>query len=296
MAINRDINYINKDFSDFRSQLINFSQTYFPNTYTDFSQASPGIMFMEQAAYVGDVLSFYLDNQIQENFIQYARQSNNSYELAYMFGYKPKVTGLATTNISFYQLLPAITVGSEVVPDYNYALYLDENTTISTANGSSFIIEDPIDFTVSNSLDPTSISIAQISSGEPEYFLLRKSRKSTSGTINTTTFSFGSYQEFPTVELNTSNIAEIIDIVDSEGNKWYEVDYLGQELVFDAIKNTNINDPNNFENLDTPYILKTKQVQRRFATRFLSPTQLQIQFGSGKPEDTDEEILPNQIM
>jgi hypothetical protein len=110
MAVNRDINYINKDFNDFRSQLINFSQTYFPNTYTDFSPSSPGIMFIEQAAYVGDVLSFYLDNQIQENFLQYARQDNNLYELAYMFGYKPKVTGLATVELSFYQLLPAKTV------------------------------------------------------------------------------------------------------------------------------------------------------------------------------------------
>ena len=293
MAINRDINYINKDFSDFRSQLINFSQTYFPNTYTDFSPSSPGVMFMEQAAYVGDVLSFYLDNQIQENFLQYARQDNNLYELAYMFGYRPKVTGLATVDISFYQLLPAKQVAGAYLPDYDYALYINENTDISTPTGVSFVIEDPIDFTVSNSLDPTTVSIAQLSGNEPEYYLLKKKRKASSGTINSTTFSFGSYQEFPTVEINASNIAEIIDIVDSEGNKWYEVDYLGQELVFDGIKNTNINDPNNYENQDTPYILKTKQVQRRFATRFLSQNQLQIQFGAGKPGDNDEEILPN---
>jgi hypothetical protein len=293
MAVNRDINYINKDFNDFRSQLINFSQTYFPNTYTDFSPSSPGIMFIEQAAYVGDVLSFYLDNQIQENFLQYARQDNNLYELAYMFGYKPKVTGLATVELSFYQLLPAKTVGSEYTPDYDYALYINENTNVSTPSGVSFIIEEPIDFTVSNSLDPTTVSIAQLSGTNPEYFLLNKTRRALSGTINSTTFSFGVHQEFPTVEINASNIAEIIDIFDSEGNKWYEVDYLGQELVFDSIKNTNVNDPNNYQNEDTPYILKTKQVQRRFATRFLSQGILQIQFGSGKPGDNDEEIIPN---
>ena len=95
----RDVNYLNKDFSAFRSQLINFSQTYFPNTYTDFSNTSPGMMFIEQASYVGDVLSFYLDNQIQETFLQFARQNNNLYELAYMFGYKPKVTSLANADI-----------------------------------------------------------------------------------------------------------------------------------------------------------------------------------------------------
>ena len=95
MAVNRDIKYLNKDFSDFRSQLINFSKNYFPTTYTDFSPSSPGMMFMEQAAYVGDVLSFYLDNQLQETYLQYVRQTNNIFDLAYMFGYKPKVTGLS---------------------------------------------------------------------------------------------------------------------------------------------------------------------------------------------------------
>tara|TARA_R110000772_G_scaffold255934_2_gene372289 strand:- start:448 stop:660 length:213 start_codon:yes stop_codon:yes gene_type:complete len=65
----RDIKYINRDFSDFRQRLIEYSKTYFPNTYNDFSRSSPGMLFMEQTAYVGDVLSFYLDNQLQENFI-----------------------------------------------------------------------------------------------------------------------------------------------------------------------------------------------------------------------------------
>ncbi len=83
---NRNIKYLNRDFSDIRDRLIEFSQTYFPNTYNDFSPTSPGMMFMEQAAYVGDVMSFYLDNQLQETFTQFARQTNNLYELAYMFG------------------------------------------------------------------------------------------------------------------------------------------------------------------------------------------------------------------
>ena len=80
MAINREINYVNRDFTGYRNQLINYSQTYFPNTYTDFTETSPGMMFIEQAAYVGDVLSFYLDNQIQENFLQFVRQRENILE------------------------------------------------------------------------------------------------------------------------------------------------------------------------------------------------------------------------
>jgi hypothetical protein len=99
---NRDIRYINRDFSELRQRLIEYTRTYFPQTYTDFSPTSPGMMFMEQASYVGDVLSFYLDNQFQETFVQYARQTNNLFDLAYMLVYKPKVTSAATTtSISF---------------------------------------------------------------------------------------------------------------------------------------------------------------------------------------------------
>ncbi len=300
MAVRRTINYLNKDFSDYRDQLINFSQTYFPNTYTDFTETSPGMMFMEQASYVGDVLSYYLDNQIQENFLQYARQTSNLYDLSYMYGYKPKVTGLSSVNLDFYQLVPSIpiTVGADIqyIPDYNYALYVGANTTSATQTGVSFVIEDPIDFTVSNSLDPTTVTVAQISGDEPTYYLLKKTRKALSGTIQTTTFAFTSPEEFPTVEISDDSIGGIIDCFDSEGNEWYEVDYLGQELVFDGIKNTNVNDPNNYQNSDnTPYLLQTKQVQRRFNSRFLSTNTLQLQFGSGNPFDTDEEIIPNSM-
>ena len=297
MAIRRNINYINKEFPEFRNQLINYSQTYFPSTYTDFSATSPGMMFIEQAAYVGDVLSFYLDNQIQENFIQYARQNSNIYDLAYMYGYKPKATGLSETTIEFFQQLPAITINNISQPDYSYALTIPANTKISTRSGTSvnFTIEDPVNFEVSSSSDPTEVTVAQTSGGTPTYYLLRKTRKAFSGNINTETYTFTSPQEFATIILNSSNIAGILDITDLDGNKWYEVDYLAQDLVYDSLRNTNINNPNTYQDADTPFLLQTKQVQNRFATRFLSPSQLQIQFGAGNPKDTTEDVIPNPM-
>jgi hypothetical protein len=289
---NRDIKYINRDFESFRSRLIEFSQTYFPSTYNDFSSTSPGMMFMEQSSYVGDVLSFYLDNQFQETFIQYAQQTNNVFELAYMFGYRPKTTGVAQTSVDFYQQLPSIDDGTgNYVPDYSYAITINENTTITSQNGSSFITQDKIDFSVSSSLDPTEVSVYQISGNIPQYFLLKKSRNAISSTINTTSFSFGAPQQFATINIQANNIVKILDITDSDGNIWYEVDHLGQEMVFDSIKNTNINDPNKIDN--TPFLLKLKKVARRFATRFTSLSNLQIQFGAGSPSDTTEEITPN---
>lgn len=290
-TLNRDIRYINRDFSSLRSRLIEYTKTYFPDTYTDFSPASPGMLFMEQAAYVGDVLSFYLDNQFQETFVQYAQQTNNVFELAYMFGYKPKTTGVAQTIIDFYQQLPSKLSGSEYVPDYDYALTIGENSTSTSQNGTTFLIQDKIDFSISSSEDPTEVSVYQISGDIPQYFLLKKSRNSISSTISSQNFNFTEPIPFNTINIQGNNIIKILDVVDSEGNNWYEVDHLGQEMVYVPVKNTNINDPN--QSLNIPYLLKLKKIQRRFATRFTSLNNLQLQFGAGSPYNTDEEITPN---
>ena len=288
---NRDIKYINRDFSDFRQRLIEFSKTYFPNTYNDFSATSPGMMFMEQSSYVGDVLSFYLDNQLQENFTQYAQQTNNVYELAYMFGYKPKISTAAQVTIDFYQQVPSKLSGSQYIPDYDYALIVNDNTTVSSKEGASFIIQDKIDFSVTSSQDPTEISVYQVAGNIPQYFLLKKSRNAISANIETQTYTFGDPVQFTTIDLEANGFIKILDIVDSDGNTWYEVDHLGQEMVLDSIKNTNINDPN--LSGDVPYLLRLKKVARRFASRVLSNTKIQIQFGAGSPSDIDEEITPN---
>jgi len=293
----RNITYINKDFSELRASLVDYARTYFPTTYNDFTPASPGMMFMEMAAYVGDVLSFYLDNQIQENYLQYARQTNNLYELAYMFGYKPNVTQVATTAIDFYQQVPALLSGSTYVPDFSYALFIDSNAVVNSTSNSniSFLVEEPVDFSVSSSGDPTEVSIFSVSGVTPTYYLLKKTRRASSATINTTTFSFGAPVPFSTVEITGEKIVGILDITDqTTGNTWYEVDYLAQETIFDSIKNTNTNDPNLSQySGDTPYILQLKLIQRRFATRFLDSTTLQLQFGSGTTADNDAEIIPN---
>ena len=292
--VKRDIKYLNRDFSELRSRLIEYSKTYFPNTYSDFSPTSPGMLFIEQAAYVGDVLGFYLDNQIQENFITYARQTNNIYELAYMMGYKPKVSGASQVSLTISQQIPTKDQSGITTPDYTYTLNVPSNTVVSNPNGTNFLIQDDIDFSVSSSNDLTDINLSTISGNSPEYYTLSKSVKAISATISTQTFTFGSPSPFQTIEINSDNILGILDIKDSDGNIWYEVDYLGQELIYDSIKNTNQNDPNNNANAgEVPYLLKIKKAQRRFATRFLDNTTLQIQFGSGTTTDNDEEIIPN---
>ena len=292
-TLKRDIRYLNRDFSNLRTSLIDFSRTYFPSTYNDFTPASTGMLFIEMAAYVGDILSFYQDNQFQETFIQYARQNENVFGLAYQLGYKPKVTSPSIIDVDVYQQLPAITSGSITFPDYTYALKIGENTIANSTNGTSFILEDPIDFSISSSNDPTEVTVYQISGTQPTFYLLRKTRKAISAAINTTTVTFGSPQKFSTSIINGTNIIGILDVFDSDGNQWYEVDNLAQESVFTSIPNTSTNDPNLSGADDTPTLLKIKQVQRRFTSRFLNESTLQIEFGAGTTGDNDEEFTPN---
>jgi len=295
--LERDIRYIDRDFNTLRNSLIQYSKTYFPNTYNDFSETSTGMLFMEMAAYVGDVLSFYLDNQIQETFIQKARQTTNLYALAYSLGYVPKVTTVASTMIDFYQQVPSIfdVVSGEFVPDYNYSLIIPENTQVVSNVDSTqkFIIEDAIDFSASSSLDPTIESVYQISGLNPTYYLLKKSRKAISATVNTQEFVFTASKKFDTRTINNTNIIGILDVVDSDGNTWYEVPNLAQENVFNTIRNTTTNDPNYVIYPEVPYILELKTDQSRFASRLLNEKNLQLQFGAGSTRSTTEEIIPN---
>ena len=293
--ISRIIKYTNRDFNSIRNSLIDYSQTYFPDTYNDFSKSSTGMLFIEMASYVGDVLSFYLDNQVQETFIQYAQQDSNLYNLAYMMGYKPKVTTVATTTLTFYQQVPAKTSGTGgKIPDFDYALKIPANTQVTSDSNSQvkFIIEDDVDFSVSSSLDPTIVSVYSLTGTEPNMWLLKKTRKAISATIQTTPLVFGFPSRFSTRTITAGNIINVLDVVDSDGNKWYEVDNLAQDSVFNTITNNAANDPNAVQD-DAPNILSVKRTQKRFTTRFLSPTVMQLEFGAGTVSDTDEDILPN---
>jgi len=292
--LNRNITYTNRDFNTFRNALINYSKTYFPNTFNDFTSDSTGMLFIEMASYVGDVLSFYLDNQIQETFIQYARQEKNLFDLAYMLGYKPKVTTAATVDISIYQQLPSKDVGGTFIPDFDYALKIPSNFQITSNENSSvkFITEDVCDFSVSSSQDPTDISIFSLSGTDPDRFLLKKTRKAISGTINVTTAAFSAPTKYSTVDLNATNVINVLDVFDSNGNQWYEVLNLAQDTVFTTKINASYTDPNAVQD-DAPNLLNLKQVQRRFTTRFLNSTTLQLGFGAGTVSDNDENLVPN---
>jgi hypothetical protein len=291
----KDVKYLNKDFNSYKNQLIEFTQTYFPEKFNDFSEGNPGMMFLEMASYVGDVLSFYTDTQLRESFLTLAQDRENLYNLAYTLGYKPKITNAANTTLDITQLVPSINNGGTYSPDYSYGLTINENSTFNSTEGPSFYIGRDVRFDFSSSFDPTEVSIYQYdSSNNPEYYLLKKSVNSISAEVKTQTFTVGAPEKFKTLTLFDSDIISIESIVDSDGNEYTEVPYLAQDTVFEAIENTAANDPDlNGFNQQTPYLLKLKKVPKRFISRVKPDNRIEIQFGAGTSDKSDEQIIPN---
>jgi len=297
MANVPDIKYYDKDFSTLKQDLINYARTYFQNSYMDFSPSAPGNMFMEMAAYVGDILSFYTDTQLQETLLLYAQERKNIIALAYALGYRPKITTASSVLLDVYQLIPS-DGAPNYLPDFRYTVRINKNSSIkSTSNPNiTFLTQDSVDFKFSSSFDPTEITVYSYftSTTNPQYYLLKKQVEAISGQIKTTTFTFGNPEQFPTVTINDQNIIEVLQINDSENHTWYEVPYLAQDTVFDESLNLPVNEPNYYNDDDSArFLLRTKKVDRRFVTRFDDDNNLILEFGSGVTSSPDEVIIPN---
>jgi phage-related baseplate assembly protein len=294
--IKKDVRYLNKDFSQFRLNLIEFAKNYFPNTYNDFNESSPGTMIIEMASYVGDVLSYYTDNQLKESLLPYANYSPNVLALAATLGYRPRNVVPSTVDLDVFQLLPAKNTSTGKVPDWSYALTIKEGM-ISRADDYNveFRTTSLVNFAASSSFNPTEVSVYQVNDldGTPEYYLLRKTVKAVSGTVQTRTFTFGNAKRFDKILIEDTDIVEVVSIEDSDENAWTEVPYLAQETIYETIANTVQNDPELSTFSEVPYLLKLKKSARRFVTKFRPDKNLEIQFGPGVSVDSDEEIIPN---
>ena len=151
--VKKDVNLIGRDFSEIRNNLIDFTKNYFPQTYNDFNESSPGMMFMELASYVGDVLSYYTDVQLRESILEQAQEKTNVFTIAQSLGYKPKLNVPARTTLSVYQLVPAQGSGDNVKPNFDYAFDLKEGMVVgSSENGNvEFSTTSKVRFSFSSS-------------------------------------------------------------------------------------------------------------------------------------------------
>ena len=289
----KDIKYLNKDFAQYRGNLIEFAKTYFPKTYSDFNESSPGMMFIEMASYIGDSLSYYVDDTLKESLMVHAEDIENVIALSQYLGYKPKVTSPSVTTLSVYQLVPSTGTGGSNTFDKTYLLTIKEGMQVVDKNNVSFITRDVVDFTDETDREITIYETDSIS-GEATFYLVKKYVQAISARIETKEVEFGSYESFQTIELSDTNVIDIYDVRDSNGNKWYEVPYLGQEMVFEDYPNTEINDPDLYQFKTTvPYILKTTKTPRRFVKKVNGDSTTTIQFGAGDPTANDEQLIPN---
>lgn len=286
----KDIKYLNKDFSDFKSGLVEFSKNYFPDSYNDFSEASPGMMLIELASYVGDVLSFYQDTQLQETFLPYSKNESTLYDLAYLTGYRPKVTSLSEVEIEIRQTVDAVLSGGRYIPNWNQAASINENAVVvsNSITETPFLTTRPVNFRLSSSYDPTQVLLSETdNSGIPLSFILIKKVPAYSGEIISQTFNVGSVEKFLTLDIEDVNISHILDITDSNNNRWHEVPYLGLDEIYVDTVNTGQDrtlSPNILEIVTSPY---------RFVSRVKSPTRLEIQFGSGIAGTNDSHFIPD---
>lgn len=296
METKKDITYLGKDFVQFKKNLIDFTKQYFPTTYTNFSDASIGNIFIEMSAYVGDVLSYYSDVNLRESLLNQATERSNIFDLAANLGYKPNTVTPATVMLDVFQLVPASGSGASVVPDFRYALSIQPGMRVSTSNNISFRTIDSINFNFSSSFDPTDVSVYETdpATSTPTYFLLKKRVTAVSGETKTKTFNFTTPRPYDKIVLPDANIVEILSVKESDGDNWYEVPYLAQDTIFESIPNTAENDPElSIYRSGAPALLKLRKTAKRFVRRLRSDNLTEIQFGSGISDNNDEEIVPN---
>ena len=291
----RDIKYINKDFASFRQNLIDYAKNYFPETYSDFNESSPGMMFIEMASYVGDVLSYYADDSLKESLLLYAEDKANIVALANYLGYKPKITSPALVKLSVYQLIPSkrkTGSTSEYEPDTRYYLRINEGMLCQSSSGVMFRTTEMLDFMSGYERE---ISVySRNNDGTPEFYLVKKYINAISGELKTITTNFGTTPlKFSQIRLAETNVVDIIDVRDSNGNKWYEVPYLAQEMVYIDYPNSEQTDKDLVQFKDSvPNLLKLIKTSRRFVKQINPNDSTTIVFGGGVGSN-DETLIPN---
>jgi hypothetical protein len=264
------INYASRDFESIKSDLVSLAKKYYPNSFKDFSEAGFGSMMMDMVAYIGDILSFYVDYQANESFFDSANEFKNVIKLAKQMGYKirenPSSQGIAT----FFISVPAAANGLE--PDSKYIPTLKRGTVLGTNSGNSFTLLEDVFFSRSDN----DVVVGQVNedTGIPISYIIRAFGKVISGQSREFFIDVGSYKKFLKIPINSSNIAEILSVEDSTGNRYYEVDYLSQDIVYKAVINRS--ETNKY----APSLLKPFSVPRRFVVE-RDGTNVHLQFGTG---------------
>ena len=278
------INYTHREFETIRQDLLEIAQMYYPDTFQDFSEASFGSMVLDAVAYVGDQLSFYLDYNINEAFLDTAFQYNNVVRHGNILGYKYQGRPSTYGSVSLYILVPASATG--IGPDGDYIPILKRGSRFTSTGGLNFVLTENVDF--NDPINPAVVARVDDTTGAPTYYAIKATGKVVSGFFGRENIVIGPYERFKRVGLSATNISEIISVFDSSGNEYYEVDYLAQDIIYKELTNPN------FKNDNVASVLKPYLVSRKFVvTR--SGNDISLQFGSGKSGETNVVAEPGTV-
>ena len=278
------IDYTHREFNTIREDLMELAERLYPDSFKDWSEASFGALMIDAVAYVGDQLSFYLDYNVNETFLDTAYQYENILRHGRILGYKDEVSASTYGTVSLYVLVPASTTA--IGPDTNYIPIVKRGTRFTSQTGLNFVLTENVEFTDSSNL--TVVAAVDSSTGAPSYYAIKATGTAVSGYFSEETISVGAYERFLKAKLSANNIAEIISVTDAQGNEYFEVDYLAQDMVLKEIANTN------YKNDNVPSILKPYLVSRKFVVE-RDGTSTYLQFGSGKAGASDVVADPQSV-
>ena len=281
---NLPINYTNKEFSSIRDDLLELAERFYPDTFRDFSEASFGAMMIDAVAYVADQMALQIDFNVNESFLDTAFQTTNILRHGRILGYKS--TGRPSTygTVALYILVPASSTGFG--PDLRYMPVLSRGSTFTTEGGANFVLTDNVNF--NDSINQVVVARVNNTTGAPTHYAVKAYGNVVSGQFGQKVISSGPFERFKRLSLNVSNLSEIISVFDADGNEYFEVDYLSQDMVFKEISNTN------FKNDNVPSILKPLLVSRKFTSE-LSNNGAILQFGSGNEAESNVIANPQEV-
>ena len=281
------IKYTNRDFDSIKIALVEHAKRYYSDTYKDFSEAGFGSMMMDSVSYIGDVLSFYLDYQANESFLTTALEYNNVLKLARQMGYRIPVSSQSSGTLTMYIVVPAVAGGFG--PDSQYIPVLKRGSKFSSNTGAVFTLAEDVDF--GDVANETVVAAANNATGVPTKFAIRAYGQVISGELSVQTFDIDSYERFLRLRLNGTNVTEIVEVVDSNGYEYFEVDYLAQNIIYKPVVNK-ADDKDK-----APFIIKPIAVPRRFVVeRDAQFSYLQFGYGSAANLNTEKVVDPSKVV